>query len=329
MRKVFVILLWMMTSVAFGQDTQFTQFYAAPTYLNPAFVGTSIQHRISANYRKQWPSIPGGWVGYNAAFDTYISSIKSGIGFLATHEKAGTGGLRATSISAQYAYEVGITRGVFFRPALQFTYSNRNINFNDLTFGDQLLRNNDPTTLEANVYQPINFFDFATGAVLASDHFWIGAAVHHLNQPNESLYPDRVGILPRKYSAHGGYKFHFNGRNRNSNNLIAAFNYKAQGNFDQLDIGAYYEVKPVTFGLWYRGLPVKSNNYGYLNHDSFAMILGFDNGSLKFGYSYDFTISQLTMGASGGSHELSYVYEWGNRKNLRAARRRVVPCAKF
>jgi hypothetical protein len=35
------------------------------------------------------------------------------------------------------------------------------------------------------------------------------------------------------------------------------------------------------------------------------------------------------MGASGGSHELSYVYEWGNRKNLRTARRRVVPCAKF
>ncbi|MFM1931296.1 MAG: hypothetical protein RL226_599 [Bacteroidota bacterium] len=329
MKNLLYIAFMLVSTMVCGQDSQFTQFYAAPTYLNPAFAGTSVQHRMSANYRKQWASIPGGWVAYNAAFDTYVAPLRSGIGFLATHEKAGTGGLRATTISAQYAYEVTISRGLFFRPALQFSFSNRNINFNDLTFGDQLLRNNDPTTLEANVFQPINFFDLATGAVIANANFWFGASVHHLNQPNESLFPDRVGVLPRKYSAHGGYKFHFNGRNRDSNNLIAAFNYKKQGEFDQLDLGAYYEVKPVTFGLWYRGLPLKSNGYGYLNHDSFALIVGFDNGAVKFGYSYDFTISQLSIASSGGSHELSYVYEWGNRKNLRASRKRIVPCAKF
>jgi len=36
-----------------AQDAQFSQFYAAPLYLNPAFAGSTSQALVGANYRNQ------------------------------------------------------------------------------------------------------------------------------------------------------------------------------------------------------------------------------------------------------------------------------------
>ena len=58
-----------------AQDPHFTQFYAAPTYLSPAFAGTTIQNRFALQFRDQWPSIPGAFVSYNLAADQYLSLI--------------------------------------------------------------------------------------------------------------------------------------------------------------------------------------------------------------------------------------------------------------
>jgi len=38
-----------------AQDPHFSQFYAAPLYLNPALAGTSAgNYRVGVNYRDQW-----------------------------------------------------------------------------------------------------------------------------------------------------------------------------------------------------------------------------------------------------------------------------------
>ena len=59
-KHILVGLLGLLTAFdGFAQDPQYSQFYAAPQYLNPAFTGMTIQDRIVINYRHQWPSIPG------------------------------------------------------------------------------------------------------------------------------------------------------------------------------------------------------------------------------------------------------------------------------
>src|SRR5437764_3029465 len=95
----------LLPSYCFSQAYQLTQFYAAPTFLNPAFAGTGSCQRLTTNYRIQWPSIPGAYRTYLLAFDHYIEKKNSGIGFLFTNDQAGSGNLRSTSFNAQYSYQ--------------------------------------------------------------------------------------------------------------------------------------------------------------------------------------------------------------------------------
>ncbi|HMC97515.1 MAG TPA: type IX secretion system membrane protein PorP/SprF, partial [Flavobacteriales bacterium] len=87
-----------------AQDAQFTQFYATPTYMSPAFAGTGLQSRFGLSVRDQWPAIPGAFVSANFAMDHNLSGLNSGVGLLITHDRAGSGALRSTSANVQYAY---------------------------------------------------------------------------------------------------------------------------------------------------------------------------------------------------------------------------------
>lgn len=330
-RSYGVALVWLgSTFHSHGQDAQFTQFYAAPTYLSPAFAGTGVQSRLAMQYRDQWPSIPGAFVTYNMAYDQYLSELNSGIGLIATHDKAGSGAMQYTSITAQYAYEIELKRKVFLRPALQFGYVNHSVDYSSLLFGDQLARGGDVGTYEDLAKRNVGYVDMGTGLLFFTPKFWLGMAMLHLNEPDQSLLLGE-SFVPRKFSMHGGYRMKIRTAliRKHPQAVIAAFNYKSQGRYDQLDLGAYYEQEPFFAGLWYRGLPLKSNGYGATNSDVIAMLIGVNVENMRIGYSYDLTISKLA-GRSGGAHEISVVYDWADRRKRKAmSKRRVVPCAKF
>lgn len=312
-----------------AQDVLFTQFYATPTVLSPSFAGTSAQNRISSNYRNQWLGVSKAFVSYHAGYDRYVPEYNSGIGIRATHDRAGDGALQATNVSLQYAYEARLFGNTFFRPGLEFTWSNRNINFNDLVFGDQLIRGGAATSVEQPILDPINFFDFGVGGLIFSKKLWIGAAIHHLNQPSESLL-NRYGYVPRRYTFHTGWRHRFKGGvfKKSRSAVVFAANYQVQERFDQLDFGVYLETSPITLGLWYRGLPLKNNGVNP-NNDAIAAIVGYYAGPYKIGYSYDFTISSLGILNTAGTHEISLVYEWANKRNTNLSKKRIIPCAKF
>lgn len=332
MKKIYTLFILSIAQLSIvAQDQQFTQFYAVPTQLNPAFAGASVQSRASLQYRNQWSAIPGGFQAANMAYDQYLPSFKSGVGMLVQSARAGSGGLRSTSVNFQYAYETRIKRNWFFRPALQFGYSTQNIDFSKLRFYDQMLREGDPASLEQGLFQPTSFFDFGAGILTYGPKFWFGLAAFHANNPNASLYPNATAPLARKISAHGGVRIRIKGHSltRLDHHIVIAANYMAQQMFDQLDFGFYYEVSPVIIGLWYRGLPMKGNGYGLPNQDAVAVLLGIQATNYKFGYSYDVTISTLGIRNSAGSHELTLSYQWANKHNEKSMKKRIMPCAKF
>jgi type IX secretion system PorP/SprF family membrane protein len=323
------VLIGLMRAAA--QDPHFTQFYAVPTYISPAFAGTGAQTRIAMQYRDQWPSIPGAFVTYNFALDHYLHELNSGIGLIATHDRAGSGALRYSSITAQYAYEIEIKRKTFIRPALSFGYVNHAVDYSRLVFGDQLSRGGDVSTYENYNGRRASYVDIGSGVLFFTPKTWLGVSLHHMNKPNQSLLMQESNV-PMKFGLHGGYRYKITGPviKKHAQSIIAAFNYRAQGAYDQLDLGAYFERDPFIAGLWYRGLPlIKAYAPGYGNSDAIAFVIGTKLGDWRFGYSYDVTISKLAAN-SGGAHEITVVYEIANRYRKKSmAKRRVVPCAKF
>lgn len=330
-RHIALLLGGLLTLACVGQDAQFTQFYASPTYVSPGFVGTGVQTRFGLAYRDQWPSIPGAFVTANFAVDHFLSDVNSGVGLLVTHDKAGSGGLRYTSATAQYAYEIELRRKVFIRPALQIGWVNHAVDYTRLIFGDQLARGGEVGTLDNLQGSSIGYVDMGTGVLFFTPKLWLGMALHHLNKPNQSLLMNEA-FVPRKFSMHGGYRVSLTAPviRQHPQSIVLAFNYRAQEKYDQLDLGAYFEREPFFAGLWYRGIPLfKAYAPGYGNTDAIAALFGVIVEDLRIGYSYDITLSRLA-GHTAGAHEITLGYQMAQKHKKRSAsKRRIVPCAKF
>jgi type IX secretion system PorP/SprF family membrane protein len=337
-----LLILWLEGSVT-AQDPQFSQFYAAPLYLNPALAGSTGQARAGINYRNQWPAIDANFTTMSAFFDYYIADYRSAIGALITRDVEGLAGLQSISLALQYSYQLQISKTLGFRPGFQAALYNRNVNFGKLTFGDQFdefgnLRDSQSAEIESLRSGTNRFFaDLSAGGVFFTEKAWLGIAANHLNQPNQSISNDGKSRLPVKLSFHGGFKFFMkpgvikgNGFARKSERSIApALQYRHQGQFDQLDLGLYFTAEPIVLGGWYRGVPYKSVN-GFSNNESIVLLIGFTKigakDAINIGYSYDITISKLGS-QSGGAHEFSLVYTWPMRNPRKPPPdKMVIPC---
>jgi type IX secretion system PorP/SprF family membrane protein len=343
----FVTLLVLLASEnASAQDPQFSQFYAAPLYLNPAFAGSTNQGRAGVNYRNQWPAIDANFTTFSAFADFYLEDYNSGVGAILTRDYVNLVGVQNISFAAQYSYDLSIVKGLSFRPGFEVGITNRSINFGKLVFGDQL----DPNTGSisgptAESLRGSNRFypDLSTGGLFYTSFAWLGFAAHHLTTPNISLSGEQSD-LPIKYSVHGGYKFYFKPGvmgtgifSRQSERSVApAVQWRHQGPYDQLDIGTYFTFEPLLIGMWYRGVPYKKVN-GFSNNESIVLLVGMTimkgestrRDILNIGYSYDYTISQLGIG-SGGAHEFSLVYSWPIRNPRKPPKEKmVIPCPDF
>ncbi len=313
---------------AAGQDPQFSQFYAAPTYLNPAFAGATQQYRFGINYRNQWPQIPGAFETYNVSFDAYIPEVNTSLGLIMTADNAGSGALKYTSIGGLFGYEFRLSKKVVVKPALQFSVYKYGVDANKLVFADQLIRGLGRSSVEFVDQNPGFRFDLAFGGLIYSESGWLGFSGHHLTRLNQSL-TGQISPIPEKWSLHGGYRFILRKhRGEIKRALWGAFNVKQQNGFRQLDVGFYMEFYPVIFGFWYRGIPLANGEEEYhRNTDAITSMIGMKLHQLRIGYSYDLTISQL-VGSTGGAHEISLMVEFIDPRPKKKDRR-MVPCPKF
>lgn len=322
-----VLLLFCLTGRS--QDAQFTQFYASPMYLNPAFTGLTFEHRFVANYRNQWPGVKTAYQTAMVTYDYNMTDLNSGIGFTVMQDRSGTAGLTHTQIGASYAYHVKINKFAEVRMGANLNFNMKRIDFTKLRFNDQIATGS-AVSVEATTYEPLNFMDFAAGALLNSNEYWLGLSAKHLTQPNSSMVGDKVP-LPLSISLHGGYRFILEQKSRLDlrRYVSPAFNLRHEAKYDQLDIGIYYFHLPLNVGLWYRGLPFKNYAPTYGSRESIALLIGLDLApkSVRIGYSFDLTISRLGVANSLGAHELSIIYEIAKKR--RKNKRVLVSCPKF
>jgi type IX secretion system PorP/SprF family membrane protein len=319
MRKnLFVIVLIAICSnlALQAQDPAFSQFYANPLYLNPALAGSAQCPRAILNYRNQWPGIPATYVTYSASYDQFVDGINGGIGLQAYHDRAGTGIINTNHVSGMYAYQLAVDRNISIKAGFQATYYQRSIDWDRLTFGDQIHNRYGfiYQTAETPVNNNVNKLDFSAGMLIFTKQLYAGFAAHHLTQPDESFFPASESRLPRKYTGHAGALIPLDKQNPEEGSISPNIIYQRQGEFNHLNLGMYVNRGPITGGVWYR--------WG----DALIFLVGLYTDQFRFGYSYDVTVSRLGT-QTLGSHEISVTMMFPCKPKRRKFRQ--MACPKF
>jgi type IX secretion system PorP/SprF family membrane protein len=335
-----LLLLFLGSFGAFAQDIQFSQFYAVPTYQNPAFAGSAHGLRLSLHNRLQWPGISSSSTApalsrYTTSLfsvDNYWSKYRSGLALQVFRDWQAGSTLNSTQIGVMYAYELPISSTFTLRPGLQLDFVDRNVDYTNLRFPED---HNDQTGWNGNIHQggpKRQYADVSSGLVFYSDKLWAGVSFHHMNTPNQS-FTNNVSRLPMKFAFTGGYKIHLKERRylaylqkEKEFSITPTVHYKAQGKSDQTDIGVYVLYDQLMAGLWYRGLPFKRYQ-DFHNSESMVLLVGWKYQSISIGYSYDIVVSKLQTVRTGGAHELNITYIHAKQKKHKPMKR--LPCPSF
>ncbi len=306
-----------------GQDFVFSQFYAAPLQLNPAFTGAAFAPRFTANYRNQWPGWPNAYSTYCAAYEQWLDGMNSGVGIMLSADNAGNGIYRTTQAAALYSYQVQLLDQLYFRIGVEAGLIQARINWNALVFEDQLSPINGPAGgSPSNEIPPERFvnnaFDASAGLLVFNSRFHAGVSLRHLNSPDASFLRINSNLYagtPLRLTLHGGFEIPLltNNKSREEAFLSPNLLYATQGGFHQVNAGVYAGFGKVFAGAWFR------HTFG--NADAAILLGGFRHGVLKIGYSYDMTLSALANAGAGGAHEVSLGINLGDSKALRRKRR--------
>ncbi len=319
----------MLITQVFAQDPVFSQFFAAPLHLNPAFAGVSHAPRIMLNHRNQWPSWPNAYQTYAIAYEQSLPFLNSGIGASITADDAGNGIYQTRQFSLYYSYQLKANDDLALKFGIEAGAFRSQLAWDKLVFGDQLdpidgLGSNGQGSSTEEL-RPDNLgnnqIDFSAGLLAFSKKFYGGIALQHLNNFSENLLNTGSSSLlvghPMRLSIHGGGQFDLGGSGRNGDAVFFApnFLYVRQAEFSQVMVGGYWGFGPVFAGAWYR-------NSGK-NPDAAVGLIGYRYGVLRLGYSFDATLSNLALNRTGGSHEISLSFTLDESRANQRRRKKI------
>lgn len=315
MKKILIsICLFFSLSSIYAQDPIFTQYFMIPESFNSSFAGAKEGPKAGIIHRTQWPGLNFSINTQFAYLDNWFEEINSGIGISVLNHKETTTRYNFTQVNLNYSLKFQISDDWFFRPSISLGYGNKSFGFQDLLLGDQIDINNgvihstsiDPIMLN----EKINFFDISTSLLLNNERSWVGVTLKHLNRPNISMAYRDDNNLDMFLSVHSSIEFPLNtnfGRMGNEDSLYLLTNFMHQGQYNRFDIGPQYVNGHISFGLLAATNPIRTNpNSHFLT--SLNAYAGLKYEGFKFGYSYDFSTSQI--GRTGGVYEISISYEF-------------------
>ena len=263
----------------------FSQYLLNDYAYNPAIAGSNNYYDVKSNHRYQWVGITDAPRTYTLTLNGPSRNKKMGFGGMLFTDHVGP--TRRTGFQASYAYHLNMSSEIKLSLALsvgmlEWKLDGHKIELYDLN--DQVMINN---VMRAVVP------DAKFGFLVYHKDWYLGGSIPNLLASQLSFSnTDNTGLSKLKphYYLHGGYIFHLN----DDIDLEPSCMVKILSPVPvQLDIMARATWKQkVWFGLAYRTMDAASAMIGYLFKQN-----------LLFGYSYDFTTSNL-RNYSSGTHEL-------------------------
>ena len=309
-----------------GQDINYSQYFTAPLYYNPAFTGLNTGLRARFLFRDQWPTLPVDIKSYYFAADLGDRNLPGagGIGLMVQSDNPGYGLINNLQVGLTIGVRIPITSFMAAQVGVKAAVVQRLINWDEMVFSDQL----DPKY--GNIYQtgfiPPNsdkrvYPDFAAGGILqfttpnGNINGNVGFACDHLFRPDQAFLSNNSAPLPRKWVAHGdvvistGYSSSSFYRSSDEPLKInIGFLYQNQAKFNAFEAGLNLLKFNIYLGGWYK------TTFGGPTGNSVALLAGYryqfaQDMAVKFIYSYDLMVSKALAG-TGGAHEISLVLEF-------------------
>lgn len=283
-------------------DAQFTQYWAVPTYYNPAATGTVDFIRIRGAGKLQWVGIERAPRTISGMADMPIKLGKKhrlGVGVLFNTERIGL--YNNLSVSAQVSYKFKFLKGVW-SVGIQPGYYNTKFKGSDVYIpeGDDYHQPDDPDIPTQDVSG--NAFDLSAGVLYTHKYFSVGISMLHITEPTVTM--DSEGgsdhetvefqaVVPRQayFTADGNIPL------RNSlfslqPSLLVRTDFS---NFTaEATMRATYN-RFISFGL------------GYRYKEAVSAMVAAEFKNFFIGYAYDYPMSAISK-ASSGSHEVVIGY---------------------
>jgi type IX secretion system PorP/SprF family membrane protein len=349
-RYLLLSVFLLVASLARGQDARFTQFYASPLTLNPAFTGLFPgRFRMAINHRSQWGQV------LDEAFTTSAfaadlayelrpgrrgsDSFGGGIQFVS--DRTGTGGVTSNQMMVSGAFHKVLDRQGVQRlsAGVQFGMVQRNVNFGTLTFQDEFNGTTAFIPGQTGELLPsgnVAFADLQFGVNYSLSPrrgfgLTVGGAVHHLTRPEQSFYAESIGgrdlevssLLQRRFSVYGSLRFPLG---RNSELSPRGYLFR-QGYHTVFNGGIDYRIElndRAESALHLGGYAQLVDDVTGPKPTTIGPALGIERGGFLLGMSYDISVkTTLADEARRGVFELSLVYTG------RSDATEAVPCPRF
>lgn len=303
LRLLSLLLLLLSLLPAWGQtDPVLTQYFQAPTYINPAAVGSTDLLRVRVGSRMQWLGIKGAPNDFIATGDLPFQFFERryGVGVKMFQETIGL--YKTFDMGLQFSGRQKLGKGVlsFGVAASYLTQSFRGSEVY-IPDDDDYHESNDDAIPNTDVAG--DHFDLGLGVTYTHKLFTLGVACTHVLQPTITMTrdglqgggggnPDEQAFeftFPRTLYFTAESAFPLKGTDFE---LLPSLLLKSDFKNLQADITARLR--------WNKFLIA---GLGYRTQDAVSLLLQGEYRGITLGYSYDYATSAI-MRASSGSHEV-------------------------
>jgi type IX secretion system PorP/SprF family membrane protein len=277
-------------------EPQFTQYMFNEMFINPAYAGSREHIALTGLYRNQWVGIEGAPKTQTFSGHTPLRNEKVGLGLTVLNEEIGV--TRDLGVFANYAYRIKMEHDAFFSLGLQGGIINHQEQLDEVKTQDQgdYAFFGTPKLTVPNA---------GFGAYYNSKTFYGGISIPRLFQnkvdANTGKAQNRIKMDYWHYYIMGGYVFPINENIKLKPTVMMKV---VTGAPVEADLGVNALFNEV---LWVGG--------SYRTGDSWSALIQIQlNHQFRLGYSYDYTLTDLSR-YNSGTHEITLGYDFSFNKN--------------
>ena len=295
MKKIFlsVVVLVIVQALSAQQLTTVSQYMENKYVFNPGAVGSLSYSPLALTYKRMWTGFDDS-PAIQMISSHFLASDNVGLGGKIFNYS--TGALSKMGMEGTYAYHLPIGSGGsklslgLSLQLYQFYLNKSMLNMEEMD-DDVLLYGAD------KLIAP----DAAFGAYYYNDKYYAGLSVYQLFNRKVDLMNDNIleNRQVRHYFLTGGYIYDINANFSVEPSILAKF---VEAGIGQIDINAKVTYKQTFWG-----------GISYRTSDAVSLNLGVRKDRFMFGYSYDYTLTDISK-YSNGSHELLFIVKFNRSK---------------